>query len=113
MNHTDATQPWIPAPLPPAADLESRAILKKAAEAHRALAELKGVVGTLPNQHILLSTLPLQEAKDSCAIENIVITHDELYRAALQDGPELLGLNLTKPSLERLYRGACSKLLSL
>lgn len=59
---------------------EVAAILKKLATASRNLAELKGVAGTIPNQGILINTLSLQEAKDSSAIENIITTHDELYR---------------------------------
>jgi len=70
-------------PLPPAVDLETKAVLKKAASAHRYLAELKGVSGTIPNQGILINTLSLQEAKDSSAIENIITTDDELYREEL------------------------------
>lgn len=66
--------------------METRAVLKKLATAHRALAELKGILGTLPNAEILLNTLPLQEAKDSSAIENIITTHDELFQAAVQTG---------------------------
>ena len=57
-------------------------ILKKLALASRRLAELKGVAASMPNQGILISTLGLQEAKDSSAIENIVTTHDELFRDA-------------------------------
>ena len=53
-------------------------ILKKLATASRKLAELKGVAASIPNQGILISTLGMQEAKDSSAIENIVTTHDEL-----------------------------------
>lgn len=59
---------------------ESPALLKKLASASRALAELKGVAAAIPNQGILINTLGLQEAKDSSAIENIVTTHDELFR---------------------------------
>lgn len=70
-------------PLPPIIDLETKPILKKAASAHRFLAELKGVSGTIPNQGILINTLSLQEAKDSSAIENIVTTNDDLYREEL------------------------------
>lgn len=55
-------------------------ILRKLAAASRQLAELKGVASSIPNQAILISTLGLQEAKDSSAIENIVTTHDELFR---------------------------------
>ena len=59
---------------------ETAPILKKLAAASRQLAELKGVAGSIPNQGILISTLGLQEAKDSSAIENIVTTHDELFK---------------------------------
>jgi Fic family protein len=48
--------------------------------AHRRLAELKGVAPLLPNQEILLNTLTLQEAKDSSALENIITSHDELFK---------------------------------
>jgi cell filamentation protein, protein adenylyltransferase len=70
--------------LPMEQDLESKAVLKKLVKAHQALAELKGVVTIIPNQTILLSTLALQEAKDSSAIENIITTHDDLYQSDLQ-----------------------------
>lgn len=71
--------------LPPKNLEESKAILKKLNSAHRYLAELKGVAATIPNQSILINTLALQEAKDSSAIENIITTHDELYKAQLFD----------------------------
>ena len=67
------------------ARFETPAILKRLVAAHRALAEFKGVAASMPNQDILLSTLGLQEAKDSSEIENIVTTHDELFREAMQD----------------------------
>lgn len=67
--------------LPIPHDIETKAVLKKAARAHQALAELKGVVASIPNQTILVNTLSLQEAKDSSAIENIVTTHDDLYQS--------------------------------
>ena len=67
--------------LPLKVELETKSILKKLTQAHRALAELKGVTGIIPNQTILISTLSLQEAKDSSAIENIITTHDELYKS--------------------------------
>lgn len=65
-----------------AARFERPDILKRLASASRQLAELKGVAASMPNQSILISTLGLQEAKDSSAIENIVTTHDELFRDA-------------------------------
>ncbi len=62
---------------------ETVAVLKALAGANRQLAELKGVSASIPNQKILIATLGLQEAKDSSAIENIVTTHDELFRDAI------------------------------
>lgn len=70
-------------PLPNTEQWETRTVLKKAAEAHRYLAELKGVAASMPNESILINTLSLQEAKDSSEIENIITTHDELYKANL------------------------------
>ena len=69
--------------LPLDKDIESRKILKKLTSTHRALAELKGVVSSIPNENILINTLGLQEAKDSSAIENIITTHDDIYKAEL------------------------------
>ncbi len=69
--------------LPLDKDIETRKILKKLTSAHRALAELKGVVSSIPNENILINTLGLQEAKDSSAIENIITTHDDIYKAGL------------------------------
>ena len=69
--------------LPPQQDLETKAILKKLPSVSRRLAELKGVAATIPNESILINTLALQEAKDSSAIENIITTHDELYKVQL------------------------------
>lgn len=66
--------------LPPDIELETKQVLRKVASAHRYLAELKGISATIPNQAILINTLSLQEAKDSSAIENIITTHDDLYR---------------------------------
>lgn len=68
-------------PLPLAQDIETTAVLKKLARAHQALAELKGIAASIPNEGILINTLSLQEAKDSSEIENIITTHDELYRS--------------------------------
>lgn len=72
--------------LPLDIDLEDKAILKKSQEASRALAELKGFAPSMPNQNILISTLSLQEAKDSSAIENIITTHDELFQSDADAG---------------------------
>lgn len=68
--------------LPLSYDLETKAILKQLNNANRRLAELKGVAMTIPNENILVSTLTLQEAKDSSEVENIVTTQDDLYKNA-------------------------------
>jgi len=73
--------------LPPTISLETPAVLKKAARAHRFLAELKGRCRAIPNQGILISTFALQEAKDCSEIENIITTQDELFREALEASP--------------------------
>ena len=65
--------------IPSHASLEVKAVWQNLAEAHRHLAELKGLCESLPNRAILLDTLAIQEAKDSSEIENIITTHDELY----------------------------------
>jgi Fic family protein len=62
------------------ARFDTTPILKRLNQASRVLAELKGVAASIPNQNILISTLTLQEARDSSAIENIVTTQDDLYR---------------------------------
>ena len=68
--------------LPPAGELESRAVLKACIEARAALAELKQAAELIPNQAMLINTLPLLEAKDSSEIENIVTTTDQLFQYA-------------------------------
>ena len=73
--------PLLPLPVPQ--DLETKAVLKKLAQAHRALAELKGIITSIPNQSILLETLTLREARESSAIENIISTFDEVYQSNL------------------------------
>ena len=73
-------------PLPPKSDIETRSILKQCIEARSALAELKQAGELIPNQDVLINTIPLREAKDSSAIENIVTTDDKLFHhAAMQE----------------------------
>lgn len=71
--------------LPPAAEIETAAVLRQTVAAARALAELKGSGGLIPNQAILINAIPLQEAKLSSEIENIVTTQGELFRASLAE----------------------------
>ncbi|MDR0368099.1 MAG: Fic family protein [Bacteroidales bacterium] len=69
--------------LPLDKDVETKVVLRQLNSANRKLAELKGVALTIPNENILINTLILQEAKDSSAVENIVTTHDDIYKAGL------------------------------
>lgn len=85
MNKTGKFRPENPfnelPPLPPRADFETKALLKRAIATNRALAELKGLGETIPNPALLVNTLTLQEAKASSEIENIITTNDALFRA--------------------------------
>lgn len=72
-------------PLPVKKELETIAILKQLNKASRALAELKGEAKIIPDEAILINTLGLQEAKDSSEVENIITTHDELFRAGVDE----------------------------
>lgn len=67
--------------LPPRFDVETKQVLKRAVTAGRALAELKGLGETLPDQGVLINSIVLQEARASSEIENIVTTNDALFRA--------------------------------
>ena len=106
-----------PLPFENESDLETKAVLKKTASAHRYLAELKGVAATIPNEIILINMLTLQEAKDSSAVENIITTHDEIFKAELfpthpknhaakevQDYATALKLGFKKVKKNRLIR---------
>lgn len=74
--------PYKLAPLPPlATKVETIEILKKAAKATFAIAELKGIAETIPSQQMLVNAIILKEAKDSSEIENIITSTDELYEA--------------------------------
>ena len=107
------TPPWqhdkpyntLPA-LPPATELESKAVLKQCITARAALAELKQATELIPNPTVLINTIPLLEAKDSSEIENIVTTTDQLFRHA--DGNPEHADPATKEALRyrtALYQG--------
>lgn len=114
--------------LPPTADVESREVMRACVQAARALAEVKGAGEKIPNQAMLINAIPLQEAKLSSEVENIVTTQDDLflgatdeasvkdphtkevlrYRAALRLGYERLR---GQPLDLGLIRAVCSTLL--
>lgn len=66
--------------LPLDREIESKRVLKEATKAHMALSELKGFANMIPNKNILINAVLINEAKDSSEIENIVTTHDELFK---------------------------------
>lgn len=67
-------------------DLKTKKILEQLTLSSRALAELKGYANTIPNMHILINAITINEAKDSSAIENIVTTHDDIYKVLTESG---------------------------
>ena len=72
--------------LPPENDIETKPILRACISARANLAELNASANLLPNQSVLINTIPIMEAKESSAIENIVTTTDKLFRASHFDG---------------------------
>lgn len=99
----DPKKPYNDLPLlPPAVELETKRVLKQCIAARTALAELKQAAELIPNQAMLINTLPLLEAKDSSEIENIVTTTDKLFQFA--DGNDANADSATKEALR--YRRA-------
>jgi Fic family protein len=78
--------------LPLQIDVQTVPILKKLTSARAALAELKGLITSIPNQNILIETLTLREARESSAIENIISTIAEVYQSNLFSG-ELISVS--------------------
>lgn len=91
--------------LPLPYDVESKKILKKVINANKSLAELKGLIESLPNKFLLLNTLSLREAKDSSEIENIITTNDELYKANINIVPDNSATKEVKSYNAALKRG--------
>ena len=73
-------------PLPPTKEIETRVVLKQCISARAALAELKQAAELIPNQAMLINTLPLLEARASSEIENIVTTTDRLFQHMRSEG---------------------------
>lgn len=84
---------------------ETLPIMKKLASANRALAELKGIVATIPNQGVLIDTLSIQEAKESSEIESIVTTHDELFQQSIFPDKQNTAAKEVKRYVEALHVG--------
>lgn len=89
-------------PYPPHFNLETPSVLKACIEANKELAKLKIAGRLIPNQTVLINSIPLLESQASSAIENIVTTTDELFEHA-QD-PSYSMTAATKETLQ--YRQA-------
>lgn len=82
----DVTKPYNELPsLPPKQELETKEILRQCIKARASLAELHKAAQMLPNQAVLVNSLPLLEAQASSEIENIVTTTDRLFQFANQE----------------------------
>jgi Fic family protein len=104
MLNPDPARPYNDLPLlPPHSELETKQVLKACIAARAAVAELKQAGRLLPNQDVLINTIPLLEARASSEIENIVTTADRLFRFAQPDR-ERLADPATKEALR--YRSA-------
>ncbi len=73
---------------PPREKIETVKVLRQLVKSSVALAELKGLAMTLPNQSILLNAVILKEARASSEIENVITTQDKLYQALSAKGIE-------------------------
>ncbi|MDO9372788.1 MAG: Fic/DOC family N-terminal domain-containing protein [Bacteroidota bacterium] len=91
--------------LPPASFEETPELLRHLAKAARHLGELNGLCASLPDPQLLINTIVLQESRDSSAIENIVTTQDELYKAANEEGGASQAAKEVLSYREALYVG--------
>ncbi len=99
MNQQTDLRGYLPPELPLAQVLETKTVFKKTISANVALARLNGATALIPNQAVLINSLILQEAKDSSEIENIITTHDDLYRSTIDQ------TNLSQSVKEVRYYG--------
>ena len=92
--------------LPPGVDIETKEILKKCISARCALSALKQAGELIPNQTVLINTIPLLEAQQSSEIENIVTTTDKLFQyASVGDGHADSATKETLRYRQALYQG--------
>lgn len=110
MNNFDPEIPYNDLPvLPPGIDLEIPSVLKACIRANKELAKLKIAERLIPNQTVLINSIPLLESQASSAIENIVTTTDELFEHAQDSSPTMSPA--TKETLQyrqALYQGYAS-----
>jgi Fic family protein len=107
MSDFNPEQPYNDLPLlPPLGEIETKVVLKACIEARAAVAELKQCGRLIPNQAMLINTIPVLEAQASSEIENIVTTADRLFQYA--NSPDTQIDTATKEALrygKALYSG--------
>ena len=93
----DRIQPYNDLPLlPPAIELETKAVLKQAIAANRVLANLRGLAAKIPNQGLLLTNCILRQKPK---LSPKVTTNDEFYRTATKTFAPLFDMQLRLPEL--------------
>ncbi len=83
---------------------DSVEILKQLNRTSRQLALLNGIVHTIPNEHLLISSLTLQEAHSSSAVENIVTTHKKICQRFYPENESTLLRSLAQYLIQKSYR---------
>lgn len=84
--------------LPPKREINTEDVLIQCIKSSRALGELKGAGTMLPDQSVLINSIPLQEAKLSSEIENIVTTQDDLFYGDLDENA------IKDPNVKEVFR---------
>lgn len=85
--------------------METKTILRKVNTANKKLAQLKGIVKNIPNEKVLINFIFLQEAKDSSAVENIITTHDELFKQFIFNDSQNIATKEVENYVEALNKG--------
>lgn len=67
--------------LPFSVDFNRSDVLAKLSETNYKIGELNGLLRILPNPAIMLSLIQVSESKSSSAIENILSTYDDIFKA--------------------------------
>lgn len=85
--------------------LKTPEIFEALNETSRSLAELKGFANSIPNQHILIKTITINEAKCNSEIENIVTTHDSIYKVLVESGYKVKSAKEVVDYISAIWRG--------
>ncbi|MCX6495949.1 MAG: Fic family protein [Rhodoluna sp.] len=106
---------------PPAVDFAVPEIFRAVIDASNALARLDEIAELLDNSAVFINTIPVLEAQASSEIENVVTTHDSIFKADVAstktDQDTLLAIRLRKAIIAgteiATKRGISAKLASM